>query len=162
MLVAFALSIYVAVFAAASASDIVRYEIPNALSLALAAAFLPFAWSLPPPIAVAHLGAGLCMLALAALGFAFGLIGGGDAKLLAAAALWMGWHNLAPFVLLTALAGTCLGVALLVLRRLLPRARAAGRWYSRVLTPEEGVPYGVAISGAALALLPRLAAMPTH
>jgi prepilin peptidase CpaA len=160
MLVALGLSVYVVVFAAAAAGDLIRYEIPNRLSLALAAAFLPFATALPPSIIAAHLLAALCMLVLAALGFGFGLMGGGDAKLLSAAALWMGWHDLVPFIVLTALAGACLGMVLLALRRLLPQARWAGRWYSRALSPEEGVPYGVAIAAAALALLPRLAAAP--
>lgn len=162
MLVALALSVYVVVFAAAAAIDLVRYEIPNALSLALVAAFLPFASALPLAVAASHLLAGLCMLVLTALCFAFGLMGGGDAKLLAAAALWMGWHDLAPFIFLTALAGACLGMVLLALRRLLPNARQAERWYSKALSPQEGLPYGVAISGAALALLPRLAAAALH
>jgi prepilin peptidase CpaA len=161
MLVALALSVYTIVFIAASTSDVVRYEIPNGLSLALVAAFLPYAISLPLSAVAAHGAAALCMLGLAAACFAFGLMGGGDAKLLAAAALWMGWHNLAAFILLTAIAGACLGVVLMTLRWFMPRPRA-GRWYSRVLDSEEGVPYGVAISGAALVLLPRLAAASIH
>jgi prepilin peptidase CpaA len=114
--------------------------------------------SLPLSAAGAHVAAGLSMLVLASVCFGLGLMGGGDAKLLAAAALWMGWRNLAPFVLLTALAGACLGMLLLALRRQLPRPPEPDRWYSRVLDSDEGVPYGLAISGAALALLPRLAA----
>ena len=157
-MVTFALAVYVLVFAAAAASDLVRYEIPNALSVALVAAFLPFASALALPVAAEHLLAALSVLVLTTLCFAFGLMGGGDAKLLAAAALWMGWHNLLPFILLTTLAGACLGMALLALRRVLPSASESGRWYSRLLRPREGVPYGVAISGAALALLPRVTA----
>jgi len=158
MLVTLALAVYVLVFAAAAASDLVRYEIPNVLCLVLVAAFLPFASVLSLAVAASHLSAALSILVLTALCFAFGLMGGGDAKLLAAAALWMGWQNLLPFILLTTLVGACLGMLLLVLRRLLPRAAQAGGWYSRLLSPREGVPYGVAISAAALALLPRLAA----
>ena len=158
MLVALAFAVYVLVFAAAAASDLVRYEIPNVLSLVLVAAFLPFASALSLAVAASHVSAALSILVLTALCFGFGLMGGGDAKLLAAAALWMGWQNLLPFILLTTLAGACLGMLLLVLRRLLPRAAQADRWYSRLLSPREGVPYGVAISAAALALLPRLAA----
>ncbi|HZT50781.1 MAG TPA: prepilin peptidase [Stellaceae bacterium] len=156
MLVALALAVYVLAFAFAAVSDLVHYEIPNALSVALAAAFLCFAPALPFAAAAGHVMAGACVLVLAAAGFCLGLMGGGDVKLLAAAALWMGWHNLATFLLLTMLAGAALGLLLLALRRVLPRARN-WRWFSRALSPGEGVPYGVAIAGAALALLPRLA-----
>ena len=162
MFVALALAIYIVVFAAAAASDLVRYEIPNVLSLALVAAVVPFSSALPLAAIGSHLLAALCMLVVTAICFARGLMGGCDAKLLAAAALWMGWRELAPFILLTALTGACVGMILLTLRRLLPRARLAGRWYSKVLNPCEGVPYGVAISGAALALLPRLALAAQH
>jgi prepilin peptidase CpaA len=159
MLVAFTLALYVLVFAAAAASDLVRYEIPNALSLVLVAAFVPFAMGSTLGLAATHVLAGLSMLLATALCFGFGLMGGGDAKLLAAAALWMGWHNLLPFLLLTTLTGACLGMLLVVLRRLLPRAGQSGCWYGRLLSRREGVPYGVAISGAALALLPRIVAV---
>lgn len=159
MLIAFTLALYILGFAAAAASDLARYEIPNALSLVLVAAFVPFATGLTLDLAATHLLAGLSMLVVTALCFGFGLMGGGDAKLLAAAAVWMGWHNLLPFLLLTTLAGACLGMLLLVLRQFLPHASETGRWYSRLLSRHEGVPYGVAISGAALMLLPRIVAV---
>ncbi|HUZ73003.1 MAG TPA: prepilin peptidase [Stellaceae bacterium] len=152
-----ALGAYAAALVAAGLTDLVRYEIPNGASLVLVAAFGAIVPSLSLPAAAAHVTAGLAVLAATAACFALRLMGGGDAKLLAAAALWMGWRNLFAFIVLTALAGAFLGLALLLLRWCLPRACAAGRWYSRLLSPGEGVPYGIAISASGLALLPLLA-----
>lgn len=142
--------------AGAGLSDLVRYEIPNSLSLAIIAAFVPMALQLPLATSLWHVSAGLVVLALAAAIFTAGTIGGGDVKLLAATALWMGWHNLLPFILLTALAGALIALLLLILRRLAARLPTAERWYGRLLKPGEGVPYGLAIAASGLAFLPRL------
>lgn len=140
----------------AAASDLVRYEVPRGLCLAVVAAFLWLAPSLPLAAAASHIAAAAVVLAATALCFEFGLMGGGDAKLLAAVALWMGWGNLVAFIILTAIAGALLGLVVLALRRFLPRRRRAGHWYSRVLARGEGVPYAIAISASGLALLPHL------
>jgi prepilin peptidase CpaA len=153
MLATLALGIYVAALAAAGLSDLVRYEIPNALGLALVGGFFLMTPALPLGIALGHAAIGLAVLAVAALCFAFGVMGGGDAKLLAATALWMGWRNLLPFCLLTALLGAVISLILLLLRRVVPAPAETGHWYSRVLSREAGVPYGLAISGAGLALV---------
>jgi prepilin peptidase CpaA len=155
MLSSVALAIYVLALVAAGLSDLVRYEIPNALCLALVAGFALFAVSLPLAVTAWHVAAGVAVLAAAALCFAFRIFGGGDAKLLAAAALWVGWPNLASFILVTAIAGGILGAILLALRRFAPAAPAE-RWYGRLLARGEGVPYGIAIAVAGLMLLPRL------
>ena len=55
-----------------------------------------------------------------------------------------------------ALLGAVLALILVLLRRLLAGRAADGRWYSRLLSPGEGIPYGVAIAAAALVLTPRL------
>jgi prepilin peptidase CpaA len=162
MLASLALATYAAALVGAGVNDLVRYEIPNAASVALVASFAILVPSLPLPVAVAHVSAGLAVMVATFTCFGLGLVGGGDAKLFAAAALWMGWRNLTAFSVLTALAGAVLGLALLLLRYCLPRAGAADRWYSRLLRAGEGVPYGIAISTAGLALMPLLAppAMP--
>ncbi len=156
MLASLALATYVAALVGAGLNDLVRYEIPNAASVVLVAAFCIVIPSLPLAVAAAHMTASIAVLAATVLCFSLRLMGGGDAKLLAAAALWMGWRNLVAFIVLTAIAGALLGLALLLLRWRLPRAREAGRWYSRLLSPGEGVPYGIAISASGLALLPLL------
>jgi prepilin peptidase CpaA len=158
MLLLIALTLYVAALAAAAVSDLVRYEIPNIVGLALIAGFALLVPVLPLAIIGAHMATAAAVFVVTALAFAFRIVGGGDAKLLAATALWMGWRDLPAFLLLTALAGALLGLALLLLRWLIGTSPVEKRWYSRLLTPREGVPYGVAIAVAGLALVPRLGA----
>jgi prepilin peptidase CpaA len=95
--------------------------------------------------------AGLVVFAATAGLFAAGLFGGGDAKLMPAVALWLGPAAVGPFVMATAVTGGILAVAFLVLRRLPVPTTAAGRpWVARLMSPEEGIPYGVAIAAGAL------------
>ena len=138
--------------------DAVSFTIPNWVSIALGVAFLPAALALgiaPGQIGFAVL-IGLGTL-IAGMGmFAVGWIGGGDAKLFAAAGLWMGLGALLPYLLVTALAGGALAVMLLGLRSVWLRpitVRGPG-WISRLATPGENVPYGIAIAFGALAAFP--------
>jgi len=138
--------------------DAVSFTIPNWISVALAAAFLPAALLMgaePAQIGLA------CLIGLGALVagmgmFAVGWIGGGDAKLFAAAGLWMGLGGLLPYLLVTALAGGALAVGLLALRSvwLRPIAARGPGWFGRLATPGENVPYGIAIAFGALAAFP--------
>ena len=153
MLSAAAISLYALALLAATVSDLTRYEIPNRVSLAVVAAFALTLPELPVWTSLAHVSAALVLFALGTVLFVANIWGGGDVKLLAATTLWSGWSGLASFLLLTALTGALLALSLLILRRALP-AMPAGRWYSRLLSPAEGIPYGVAIAAAAgLALL---------
>jgi len=141
----------------AAGSDALRYRIPNTLCLGVAAAFLLYAFgaALSLPVLGAHLAAGLAVLVVAILGFAFRVMGGGDAKLLAAVALWLGWKGLPPFLLLMGVIGGALALALLAARRLAPKPIPTDRWWSTLLLRRGDVPYGVAISAAALILIAR-------
>ena len=100
-------------------------------------------------IAVAALLAGMIM-------FALRWIGGGDAKLFAAAALWLGWPALMTYLAVTGLAGGALAVGLLGLRSPLLRGYVVNgpAWFSRLAEPDENVPYGVAIAVGALVAFP--------
>src|SRR5258708_6670818 len=80
--------------AVAAVSDLIPYEIPNSVCLALIAGFALMAPALPAAVIGAHVATAAAVFAATALAFAFGILGGGDAKLLAATALWMGWRNL--------------------------------------------------------------------
>jgi prepilin peptidase CpaA len=105
---------------------------------------------------LAAVGIGAALLAAGVALFAFGWIGGGDAKLMAAAALWMGWPAVVPFLLFTAVAGGVLALALIggkTLNRYYPLARPG--WALRLLAPESAVPYGLAIAIGALAAFPQ-------
>jgi prepilin peptidase CpaA len=130
--------------------------IPNWISLALIPAFFLAAWlsGLGLLATGAHVAAGLVALVVAVGLFALGLVGGGDAKLLAAAGLWLGPQAATPFLFWTAVAGGLLALALLASRRAPATAVArAPAWARRLLTPREGIPYGVAIAAGAMAAL---------
>jgi prepilin peptidase CpaA len=156
MFTTIALATFLVALACAAVSDLLRYEIPNELSLALTAGFMIAAIDLPITVSLAHLLAGAIVLVAGGLLFFRGIWGGGDVKLLAAASLWMGWQQLPQFLLLTALAGGALALGLLTARALTAHSTETGRWYSRLLRRDEGVPYGIAISAAAIYLAPQL------
>lgn len=79
----------------------------------------------------------MLVLAAGTLPFGWGWIGGGDVKLLAACALVLGFAQLVPFALYTALAGGAMALAAILLRRL-----------ARQTEPVK-LPYAVAIAGGA-------------
>jgi prepilin peptidase CpaA len=138
--------------------DLVSYIIPNWISLALVGAFFPAALALGIPLGEIgiHAAIGAGCLVLGMVMFALRWIGGGDAKLLAASALWMGWPALGPFGLYTGLAGGGLALTLLYLRsaRVRPYVLVGPAWLTRLASPGEGTPYGVAIAIGALCAFP--------
>ncbi len=143
----------------AAFKDATSFTIPNWISLALIAAFAPAALVSGQPLEAigAHLGVGAAALVAGMVMFAFRWIGGGDAKLFAAAGLWLGWPAALPFVAVTAVAGGGLAVMLLALRSMWLRRYAANgpAWVARLATPEEAVPYGLAIAVGALTAFPQ-------
>jgi len=149
------LLLFAALVIAAAVKDLESFTIPNWISIALGLAFAPAALLTGASLGVIgiSLAVGLAVLVLAVGMFALGWIGGGDAKLMAAASLWLGLKGLAPFVIYTALAGGALALILLALRSawLRPIAHAGPVWARRLATPGEAAPYGVAIAIGALA-----------
>lgn len=139
--------------------DLTSYTIPNWISLALIAAFVPAAFASGVGLA----GVGLCLatgfgaLVLGMGMFAAGWVGGGDGKLLAACALWMGWPAVLPFLLYTALAGGALTFAILALRSgwIAPMVAGGPAWVRRLGQSGGDLPYGVAIATGALAAFPK-------
>jgi prepilin peptidase CpaA len=156
MLSLLAVVVYGTALIAAAASDLSRYEIPNGQSIALAIGFVIAAFTLSGAELASHLAAGAATFFFTVILFARGLLGGGDVKLMSATALWVGLGGLTAFALLMALFGAGLAAALLAVRRLLPQAANGGRWYAHLLAHDAGVPYGIAIAGAGLFLLPQL------
>ena len=102
MLVLVALPLLLAV---AAGWDIASFTIPNFVNLALAAVFAVFALSAGLSFSAIgwHLVAGIAALAVGFALFATGHIGGGDAKLFAAIALWLGLKDCLPYALLASL-----------------------------------------------------------
>lgn len=143
---------------AGALSDAATYTIPNRISLALILLFPVTALALGLPLATIglNLAVGVAGLLIGMLMFGLRWIGGGDAKLFAASALWLGLTPALSFMAYTALAGGALAVGLLALRSapvraLVPQGPA---WFERLSKPGESVPYGLAIAVGALAAFP--------
>jgi prepilin peptidase CpaA len=149
------LGVFAALVIVAALKDLSSFTIPNWISVALALAFAPAA--LVAGVSLGAVGLSFAVafgvLVLAAGMFALGWIGGGDAKLMAASALWVGLRGLAPFALYTGLAGGALALLLVAMRSawVRPLAEAGPAWAKRLATPGEAAPYGVAIAIGALA-----------
>lgn len=143
--------------ALAGSMDLITMTIPNRISIFLVAAFLalaPFVGLTPGQFA-GHLASGGAMLVIGIFMFARGWIGGGDAKIFAAAALWFGFDHLGDFTLLSAVAGGVLTVTLLLFRMLpLPQIAISQAWLVKLHHPRTGVPYGIAMAAAALLVYP--------
>lgn len=101
-----------------------------------------------------HLAAGLLMLVVGIGMFAMGWVGGGDAKLLAAGALWLGLPHLAPFLLLTGLIGSALMLTILAYRAYPAAALPIPDFALRLHRSSTGLPYGIAIGAAGLLVFP--------
>ena len=103
----------------AAASDLLTMRIANSVSLGLVAAFLVIALiaGMPAQEMLLHLAVGAALLLAGMLLFSLNLVGGGDAKLLAAAGLWIGYDQLVPFLLYVTIFGGALALLLLAYRR---------------------------------------------
>lgn len=151
------LVIFPAAMAYAAASDLVTMTIPNWLCLLLLAAFGLCAASTGLGWAISgwHFAAGLTVLVVCFGLFAAGWIGGGDAKLAAVTALWLGFEQLLPYLFVASLAGGLLTALILKLRSMpLPGPASGWIWAQRLHDAKQGVPYGVALAFAALVVVP--------
>jgi prepilin peptidase CpaA len=140
----------------AACSDLVRMEIPNWASIAPALAYLPYALLTNQPILATglHYAVGVGVFGVGVVLFAMRVMGGGDVKLLGAAAIWIGWDLVAPYVFLVAVSGGVLSLFALALRR--PFFKFLFRplpWTDPAHPPK--IPYGLAIGASAILLFPR-------
>jgi prepilin peptidase CpaA len=101
------LTLFPTLVVAAAIGDVLTMRIPNWLNAATALSVLPMAVLAGMPLDVAqwHLLGGAVLLVFGFALFARGYIGGGDAKLMAAVGLWIGWSALLPFVIVTSVGG---------------------------------------------------------
>jgi prepilin peptidase CpaA len=149
--------VFPALMAFAAASDLFTMTISNRVSLALAGSFLLLAAlsGMAPFEILTHLGAGALVLVVAFLCFAMGWVGGGDAKIAAAAALWFGFAHLLNYLVYASLFGGALTVLLLQFRQWpLPYALAGQSWLLRLHAKDSGIPYGIALASGALLVYP--------
>jgi prepilin peptidase CpaA len=149
--------VFPAAMVLAGAMDIFTMTIPNRIALGLVAGFVclvPFAGFGWETIAL-HVAIGAAMLVLGIGAFAAGWVGGGDAKLFAAASLWMGPEYIYQYALISALCGGVLTLAFLGLRMIpLPAALRNRSWVARLHDAGRGVPYCTALAAAGLIVYP--------
>jgi prepilin peptidase CpaA len=151
------LMLFPALMAFAAASDLFTMTISNRVSLALAAGFLALALlsGMAFPDILMHLAAGMTVLVIAFGCFAMGWVGGGDAKVAAAAALWFGFDHLLNYLLYASLFGGALTLLLLQFRQWpLPWQLAGQPWLLKLHAKETGIPYGIALAIGALMIYP--------
>jgi prepilin peptidase CpaA len=151
------LMLFPAMMAFAASSDLLTMTISNRVSLILVGGFFALALvgGMSAADVISHLGAAGVVLVVAFGFFSRGWIGGGDAKLAAATALWLGFDHLLPYLVYASLFGGALTLALLQFRVApLPDWLARQEWAQRLHGWDGGVPYGIALAAAALAVYP--------
>lgn len=157
MLQHLALVTFPALMTFAAASDLLTMKIPNLVSLILLlayfvlAALLGFSWD----TVGLHLLSALVVFGLALLLYLAGLIGGGDAKLAAATALWVGWEHLLGYGVLASFAGGVLTLVIIAVGYLDFYPFMQSLPFMRLLARKVNcVPYGVALGAGGLLIYP--------
>jgi len=151
------LILFPTMMALAASSDLLTMTISNRLSLVLAGGFFALALviGMSGMDILTHLAAGFAVLVVSFGCFARGWIGGGDAKLAAATALWFGFDHLLVYLLYASLFGGALTLLLIQFRAFpLPGFLAGREWIERLHKKDGGVPYGIALAAAALCIYP--------
>jgi len=151
------LTFFPVMMAFAASSDLLTMTIANRVSLILIGGFVLLAalTGMGMTAMALHAGAAAVVLVAAFVCFACGWIGGGDAKLAAVTALWLGFGHLADYLLYASLLGGALTLLLIQFRALPLPAMFVGReWAERLHRVDGGVPYGVALAAAALLIYP--------
>ena len=143
-----------ALLVAASCCDVLRLRIPNMIPLALVALFalqLLIGRGVAAPLD--HLLAmGLALAVLLPL-FALNMLGGGDVKLLAAVALWLGMGKLAALMILVGIVGGVFALLWLAMRWLI-RTGLGGRTLPPSLQAHAPLPFALPITIVAALLFP--------
>ena len=151
------LLLFPALMAFVAASDLLTMTISNRVTLFLVAGFLVIAVLSGMGLydMLSHAGAGLAVLLVAFSCFAMGWIGGGDAKVAAATALWFGFGHLLEYLIYASLFGGALTLFLLQFRQW-PLAALLSRqdWLLRLHDQNSGIPYGIALALGALLVYP--------
>src|SRR5208337_1704330 len=117
----------------AAAFDVVAFRVPNLGVLALCLLFVGVAVIRHSEVHwLSHIGAGAISLAAGIVLYLFYHMGAGDAKLLAAFALWSGLGALIPLLFWTAISGFFVMISIVVLRRVLPALQRAVPLFAKV------------------------------
>lgn len=151
------LLLFPAAMAFAASSDLLTMTISNRLTLALSGGFaiLAVVTGMSLHDVGMHALAGAIVLVAGFVFFSQGWIGGGDAKLAAATALWFGFDHLMPYLIYASLFGGALTLLLIQFRTWpLPAMLARQDWVQRLHEKTAGIPYGIALAAAALVVYP--------
>jgi len=151
------LTLFPAVMAFAASSDLLTMTIANRVSIILIAGFglLAVLTGMSAPDLLWHVTAAATVLVAVFVFFARGWIGGGDAKLATATALWLGFAHLVDYLFYASLFGGALTLAIIYFRGLpLPQVFVGLPWAERLHRSDSGVPYGIALATAALVVYP--------
>ncbi len=149
-------------------TDIYSYMIPNSFSVILIVGFYIFALINPVfdwEMIGYHTLTGLSVLLLTFILFAFSALGGGDAKLLAASSLWLGYHDTLLYLCFVAMCGGILALVLVIWRKTKPFkvyslfTPLRSLYYgptdtSDIANPQYAIPYAVAIAAGFFMALP--------
>ncbi len=140
----------------AAVTDFMTMTIANRVSVGLAVAGLvALALAAPGwPVVGAHLGAAALVFAVGFACFAMGWMGGGDVKFAAAIALWLGWGHLLDYAVTFSVLGGALTLLALFSDRALDPLPALKVGFLARFQEHRRVPYGVALSAAALMVFP--------
>lgn len=142
----------------AAVSDMVSMTIANRVSVILVATFMIIAplVGLSWPQYGMHLAAGAALLTITFALFSFGAMGGGDAKLISATAVWMGFGDaLLQYLIVSTIIGGVLTVAIVLYRNSqLPIVAGDIDFLRRISDKSEGIPYGIALGLGGLLIYP--------
>jgi len=158
------LVVAIGVLAIIAFGDVRTRRIPNVLAAAIATLGLARMTLAGDPVATVHtIEASTAVFAAAFLLFWRHVLGGGDAKLVTAMALLIGYQDLLSFLFLMSLCGGALAIAILARDKLCPgfwRVSRSARMPSATEATgciagaaRSTVPYGVAIAAAAVITL---------
>jgi prepilin peptidase CpaA len=151
------LALFPALMAFAASSDLITMTISNRVSIILVGGFLSLALmsGMPTMEVLSHAGAGALVLVVTFGFFTCGWIGGGDAKLAAATAMWFGFDYLLNYLVYASLLGGALTLFLIEIRLVpLPGLLAGQFWAQRLHRKDGDIPYGIALAAAALLVYP--------
>lgn len=153
---AVALTLFPGVMFFAAVMDVFTMTIPNRASLLLALSYplVALSFGFPAHEILMHISCGVAVLMLGYALFQFGALGGGDAKLAAATALWVGWDNLLAYAVVAALVGGALAGIILALRAEFQLEDRPIPFMGCLGDKSGGIPYAVALGGGGLIIYP--------